>query len=503
MKKSLHHLFKFTVSTLFGLSFLGLAAQFNLPFLNIFTGSVFAADPPSVIVDSTPLKRELKAATSFAPMLREVSKGVVNIYTITTVNTRSAPGSDEILRYFYGPGYQDRFPTQPRRQQNLGSGVIVTPDGYILTNNHVVNGVDSIRVVIPESKAEFEAKLIGSDPDTEVAILKIEAENLSSVTLGDSSLLEVGDTVLAIGNPFGVGQTVTSGIVSALGRGFGQGISIYEDYIQTDASINPGNSGGALLDVEGRLVGINTAIISNTYGSQGIGLSIPVNLARSIMDQLVTTGKISRGFLGVLPQAVDADLAQIFELPSTSGAIIARVEANTPAEKAGLAVEDIIVEIDGKTVKDDKHLRLIISQKMPGTEVKIKAYRDGKKKDFTVILGELNREDPRRNNGFSHEQEQVGVNALKGLELSDTDSNRAVPFNLPTMEGAVVTEIDPNSPAYDAGLRRGYVILDVDGEKISTAQEAFEAGRTLKSKLLLRVWLSNGNVRLMVIAVEK
>ena len=461
-----------------------------------------AADPPSVKVDSTPLKREIKAATSYAPMLKEVSQGVVNIFTVTRMETpQRNPGTDELFRYFFGPRFDDSMNggNRSRKESSLGSGVIVSADGYILTNNHVVNEVDEIRVVIPEVSKEYSATLVGTDPATEVAVLKIDADNLKPVTLGESNLLEVGDTVIAIGNPFGVGQTVTSGIISALGRGFDQGISIYEDFIQTDASINPGNSGGALLDVQGRLVGINTAIISNTYGNQGIGLAIPINLAKSVMNQLVTKGKVSRGFLGVMPQAVDADLAQIFELPDTSGAIIAKVEKNTPAAQAGLKVEDVIVEIDGKKIRDDEHLRLVVSQFPPGTSIKVKAIREGKPLEVDVVLAELDRSALASSMPESSDQVAEGKNALAGVELKDLVDIPASQLPVRDLEGAIISSIDPSCAAYDAGLRRGYIILNIDGVDIESAAEANGAARTEKDKVLVRVWLSNGNIRLMVI----
>src|SRR5437867_8805265 len=260
-----------------------------------------AAVPPKISVQSAPLSRESKITTSFAPAIKKVAPSVVNIYSTKTVrvNPRLMPFFDDpFLRRFFGGDpnenpQDDRRRSRTREEQSLGSGVIVSEDGYILTNNHVVDGADEIKVVLADDKKEFPAKLIGSDPQTDVAVLKVDGKKLPAVTTADSDQLEVGDVVLAIGNPFGIGQTVTMGIVSATGRG-GFGVVDYEDFIQTDASINPGNSGGALVDAEGRLVGLNTFIISGSGGNQGVGFAVPINLARSVMERLTRDGKVTR-----------------------------------------------------------------------------------------------------------------------------------------------------------------------------------------------------------------
>jgi serine protease Do len=279
-----------------------------------------------------------------------------------------------------------------RREQSLGSGVIASQEGYILTNNHVVQGADEIKVALPDGRTVLDAKIVGTDPPTDVAVIKVEGQKLLAVNLGNSDQLEVGDVVLAIGDPFGVGQTVTMGIVSAKDRS-GVGIVDYEDFIQTDASINPGNSGGALVDIDGRMVGINTAILSRTGGNQGIGFAVPVNLARYVMERIILEGKVRRGYLGVKVQALTPELAKQLNLSGQTGALVGEVTPNSPAEKAGLKPGDVVIEFDGKAVSDSRHLRLMVAEKAPGSKVSVKVLRDGKQHTFTVELGELPSEE--------------------------------------------------------------------------------------------------------------
>ena len=283
--------------------------------------SARAATLPKTNIDDTPLPRDSHPTTSYAPIIKKVSPSVVNIYTSKTL--RLDPALRQYLREMYG---FDRVPSE-RRQQSLGSGIIVSQDGYILTNNHVVEGADEVKVALPDEKTVYDATVVGTDPQTDIAVVKVAAENLPSITFADSGKIEVGDVTLAIGDPFGVGQTVTMGIVSAKDRG-GIGITNYEDFIQTDASINPGNSGGALVDAEGRLVGINTAILSRTGGNQGIGFAVPVNLARYVMERIVVDGKVTRGYLGVKIQPLTPEIAKQSKLSQPSGALIAEGPVN-------------------------------------------------------------------------------------------------------------------------------------------------------------------------------
>ncbi|HEY6169556.1 MAG TPA: trypsin-like peptidase domain-containing protein, partial [Verrucomicrobiae bacterium] len=293
---------------------------------SVVDGKLFALPAPRLHLDEKPLATAVKSSTSYAPVIKKAAPSVVNIYTTKTIREtrRMSPLFDDpFFRRFFGQEFDDRSSSRPRthEEQSLGSGVIISEDGYLLTANHVVEGADEVKVALANDHTTFTAKVIGTDPQTDVAVIKVEATKLPAITIGDSDRLEVGDTVLALGNPFGVGQTVTMGIVSATGRG-GFGIVDYEDFIQTDASINPGNSGGALIDAEGRLVGINTAILSRSGGNQGVGFAVPINLARSVMNRLVTDGKITRGFLGVNIQNVSAELAKEFKLGDQGGALV-------------------------------------------------------------------------------------------------------------------------------------------------------------------------------------
>src|SRR6266446_609269 len=344
----------------------------------LFTPLANASAVPKLKTDDTSLPCEARPNFTFGPIIKKVSPSVVNIYTAKTVreNPRLSPLLDDpFFRQFFGA--PDESVSRERREQALGSGVIISDDGYILTNNHVVDGADEVKVVLADGKKEFDAKVIGTDPQTDIALIKVEGKNLPAITVTDSDKLEVGDIVLAIGNPFGVGQTVTMGIVSAKGRG-GMGIVDYEDFIQTDASINPGNSGGALVDAEGRLVGINTAILSRTGGNQGIGFAVPVNLARYVMERIVVDGKVTRGYLGVKIQPITSDIAKQSKLSQPVGALIAEVTPGSPGEQAGLKPGDVVTEFDGKSVTDSRHLQLMVAEKPPGSRVSMKIVREGK-----------------------------------------------------------------------------------------------------------------------------
>jgi serine protease Do len=335
---------------------------------------LFASDharpTPKLNVQENPISRDTKFTTSFAPVIKKVAPSVVNIYSTKIVKEgqRMIPFSDDpFFRRFFGDQFDDSRRPRAREEQSLGSGVIISEDGYILTNNHVVEGADEIKVVLADDRKEFEAKVVGTDPQTDVAVVKVEGKGLPAITIADSDQLEVGDVVLAIGNPFGVGQTVTTGIVSATGRGVGiLGREGYEDFIQTDASINPGNSGGALVDAEGRLVGINTAILSRGGGNQGVGFAVPADLARYVMERIVKDGKVVRAYLGVWMQPITPELAKEFGLaPDTSGVLVSQVLPDGPAARAGLKDGDAIIEFNGKKVTDSRHLRLVVAQMAP------------------------------------------------------------------------------------------------------------------------------------------
>jgi len=360
----------------------------------------------------------------------------------------------------------------------------------------VVDGADEdgVKVSLSDGKTKYDAKVIGKDPRTDVAILKIEApKKLPALTLADSDKLEVGDVVLAIGNPFGIGQSVSSGIISALGRGFGiLGQQGYEDFIQTDASINQGNSGGALVDAEGRLIGINQSIASPSGANAGVGFAVPINLARSVMERLVVDGKIVRGFLGVSLQMVTPDLAESFKLPDTSGALVGGVQPNTPAAKAGMKAGDVIVDFNGKRVSDSAHLRLMVAQTPPKTPVNFKVLRDAKEKSFNVTLAEL--PDDLAASGQdtpSPDRDDSSGGALEGVELADLNNQTRRQFNVPQrIRGALVTRVDEDSTAAEAGLRPGCVVMEIDQQPVSDLETAVDAIRDSKGKRL-RLWVYN------------
>jgi Do/DeqQ family serine protease len=457
-----------SLSTTMKLRILLLACGVSLFAVLPLLGAKAAPPKPLLTVDSTPVNDgKSPLIASYAEVVAPVQKAVVSVYSAKIVRQRVSAFP------FTNPYFRQMFPDQERetREEGLGSGVVVSPDGYILTNNHVVEGADELKVALADDR-EFKAKVIGNDPKTDVAVIKIEAENLPVVTLADSDQLRVGDVVFAIGNPLDIGQTVTMGIVSATGRknlGLLDNVAGYENFIQTDAAINLGNSGGALVDAKGRLVGINSAIISTTRGSMGIGLAVPVNLARSIMQSLVDTGTVARGYLGVGVDSLTAELAEamakkgskggagnIFP-PGTNGVVINNLTPDGPALKAGLKVGDVIVAIGDKPVTSWEDLRLVVAQTAPGTKVKVKYLRDGKPAELEIALSRL--ED---NSGAPNEFVQ-GVSVAKL-----TDELRRT-YRVPDeVDGPVVTEIADDSPVR-AQFRPGMVIVQVNGEAIDDA----------------------------------
>jgi len=491
----------------FGLSLAFVTASVAVVF---FTAAARApgAAAPKIAVDEKAISKETRLATSFAPVVKKAAPSVVNIYSTKVVKEstrRFTPFFDDpFWRRFFGEDPDvDRRPSK-RLEQSLGSGVIVSQDGYILSNNHVVQGADEIKVALAQGhKEEYVAKLVGSDPQSEIAVLKIDAQNLPAITLADSDKLEVGDRVIAIGNPFGIGQTVTMGIVSAIGRG-GFGVADYEDFIQTDASINPGNSGGALVDAEGRLVGINTFIISRSGGNQGIGFAVPINMARRIMDRLVQEGKVTRGYLGAwLQPEITADLAREFKLPDPSGAMLSQIMDQSPAQDAGLKEGDVVIEFNGRKVTDSRNLRLMVSQTPPKTKVNLKILRDGKAKTLAVTLGELP-EDKSLRPGRGGPADESGQDALDGVTVTDIDARTRRQLDMPdNLRGALVTEVEPDSPAYAAGLRPGGVILEINRQMVRDADDAVQLSKKVKGdRVLLRVWSQGGTRYLVVDAVK-
>lgn len=453
---------------------------------------------PQVKIDTNALPNELKA-TSFAPVIKKVAPSVVNIYTSKTLRERQGMHplfNDPMFRRFFGDQFGQPGQPRERREQSLGSGVIVTTDGYILTASHVVEGADEVKVALASGGQEYEAKVIGTDPPTDIAVLKIQADNgFPAVTMASDATLEVGDVVLAIGNPFGVGQTVTVGIVSAMERG-GFGITGYENFIQTDAAINPGNSGGALVDAGGRLVGINTAIISRSGGFMGVGFAVPATMAHSVMVQLIQTGKVSRGFLGINIQPLTRELARGFGLPEdTSGILVSGITPNGAAGKAGMREGDVITEVNGRKVTDPRSLQLAVAQIAPGTKTSVKVLRGerGRKpaeKTLTVTLGTLPTNAFSARGGEPEEERGADVDGLDGVEVTDIDQRMRQQFDLPSnVRGALVVNVDPNSNSARAGLRPGDVIQSIDRQPVRSADEAVALSEKAKDDtILVQVW---------------
>jgi serine protease Do/serine protease DegQ len=436
--------------------------------------SAAAAPLPTVKVDAAALNRANQGAiTSYADALEPIRLSVVSVYSTRIVRSRGPgfPYNDPFFRQFFGPQVPDQ-PSEQRVPGGMGSGVIVSSDGYILTNNHVVEGSDELSVSLPDGR-ELPARLIGTDPKTDVAVVKIEAQNLPAATLADSDLLRVGDVVFAIGNPLGVGQTTTMGIVSATGRSNLQLLEQgYENFIQTDASINPGNSGGALVDAQGRLVGINTAIISTSRGSIGLGFAIPVNLAANVMRSLIETGAVSRGYLGVSTQELDPDLAAAFGITDGRGVLIREVSPGSPAERAGLRHGDVVTAFNGRVIGAPEAMRLAIAQTAPGATVTLRVVRDREARDVSVVVDRL--DDGTGGLG--------GDEILKGIRVGSLTDEIRREFGIPDeVRGLVVVAVNPDSQ-FAAVLPVGAVIEQINRQPLSdaaTAQAALGRGRNI------------------------
>jgi len=431
-----------------------------------------------VPIDSSPVKGEEGTVVSYADVLDEVRPAVVAVYSTKMVSSSGSPLLDPFFRRFFGPNLPIPEPEE-RPQRGMGSGFIVSENGYILTNNHVVEEADEIKVRLTDNR-EFDAELVGADPQTDVAVLKIEAEDLSPARLADSERLRVGDVVFAIGNPLGVGQTVTMGIVSATGRSNLNLIERgYENFIQTDAAINRGNSGGPLVNANGRVVGINTLILTSGFssGNIGIGFAVPTNLAHSVMTSLVERGAVARGFLGVSIQGLDADQAEILGLDSMDGALISQVSPGTPADKAGLQPGDVIVGVDGAPIGSPSELRLEIAQRKPGTETVIQYYRDGEPAEVTVNLAEIGESGPVIGAGRDR--------LFEGVTVANLDPSKRSAYGIePDLEGVLVTSVEPGSPHRDI-LAEGMLIVKVNGRSVRNVAEAKEAANPGGKNMLL------------------
>jgi serine protease Do len=468
---------------------------------------------PRLNIQTNAVPRDGTVPASFAPVVTKVAPSVVTIYSKKTVrlDSRNNPLlNDPFFRRFFGMEEEEEGAPRsgrgrPRQEQGMGSGVIVSADGYILSNNHVVEDADEVTVGLVEGGPRMTARVVGTDPQTDISVLKVQGTNFPAATITDSANLRVGDLVLAVGNPFGVGQTVTMGIVSAVGRG-GFGIVDYEDFIQTDASINPGNSGGPLVDALGRLVGINTAIVSGGGGNIGIGFSVPINMARGVMERIIENGRVIRGFLGVRIQPVTPELAKEFDLPAQAGALVGDVTANSPAAKAGVHAGDVITEFNGKKVTDSRNLRLMVAQSAPGSKASIQLLRDGKERVVNITLGELPPEQLAGDGERLRPGRRPKTEGLAGIEVSELDSRIRKELSIPgDVRGALVAAVEPESQAYEAGLRPGDVILEINKQKTSAPRDVTEAIRKAKGgRLLMRVWSrGGGGGRFIVIEPEK
>ena len=472
-----------------------MSMRFRLPALPLvlaLTGIVASAQPQSdakkldLTIDASPLVQTASARlVSYADVVEPVQKTVVSVYSTKIVRQRLQ------MNPFFRELFGDQAPPEREsREEGLGSGVIVTADGYIITNNHVVEGADELNVSLSDER-EFKAKVIGADPKTDIAIIKIEAEGLPTATLADSDRIRVGDVVFAVGNPLGIGQTVTMGIVSAKGRSVGilDDVQGYEDFIQTDAAINQGNSGGALVDAGGRLVGINSAILSTSRGNIGIGFAVPVNLAASIMRSLIETGKVARGRLGVQVDPLTPELAEALGIKKdTRGVMIVEVVPDTAAERAGLKRSDVIVSVNERIVSSSNDIRLLISQLLPGTEVVLQVIREGEEVVVKATLDAVPGEGLTENN------------LLEGITVDPLSDELRRQLSTPrTISGVAVSAVEPSSP-YAALFSEGMVILEINRRPVTDADSAREALRDGRN--LLYVY-TRGAIRSLVVVVER
>ena len=441
-----------------------------------------------IITLSQPIVSAAKAVNpDFAALAKKVNPTVVNIRAAKTIKQKQRlhhpqqrnPFGNNLFDDFFNR-YFDEMPQQrPRREQSLGTGFIISSDGYILTNNHVVFGADEVMVKLSDGR-EVKGEIKGSDDKVDLALIKItEKERLPFAELGDSDSLEVGEWVMAIGNPFGLSHTVTVGIVSAKGRVIGSGP--YDDFIQTDASINPGNSGGPLFNAEGRVIGVNTAIIAG--GGGGIGFAIPITMAKTIVNQLRESGKVTRGYLGLRFQPLTADLAKSFGLESDNGALIASIEKDSPAEKAGLKAGDVIVEYDGKQIAEGGELPRYVAATPVDKKVRIVIYRDGAKQDISLVVGKLNDKDGEPGPDSGKESDKIGIT------VEEIRKDLADRLGLQDSKGLVITEIKPGSSAEEAGVTVGSIVIEVNGHRPETVKAYNALVAALKKGDVLRLLL--------------
>jgi len=424
---------------------------------------------------------------NFVEVAKAVTPTVVNISTtrisrLPEGHAGGAPFDDPSFKRFFGDELFRRFEApKDRRERSLGSGVIADANGYIITNNHVVSKADEIRILFSD-KRSFTAKVVGTDPKTDIAVIKVDAKDLPTIPWADSDKLQVGEYVLAIGNPFGLNQTVTMGIVSAVGRA-NVGIAEYEDFIQTDAAINPGNSGGALVNARGELVGINTAIFSQSGGYMGIGFAVPSNMVRSVMEQLIKGGKVVRGYLGVSIQELTQDLARQFGVADTKGVLISDVLADSPAKRAKLERGDVIVEFDGRAVENPTQFRNLVAQTPIGKKVHVKLLRGGQERDLEVTIAEQPKTMAQPESQGDGDGETRSAGAFAGMDVRELTPELARRFNLSREgKGVVVTRIADGSPAGEAGLQAGDLITEINRKPIANLRDFQNVTGSLASK---------------------
>jgi len=445
---------------------------------------------PAVAQDAQSLDILRRMGKAFASIAEQASPAVVGIKAERMVASEQYPFFSEPFNPFENDPFNFFFRRQPRgqsprqkqRQTAQGSGFIIESDGYILTNNHLVREADKVTVKLSDQR-EFEAEVRGTDPETDLAVLKIDAENLPMVELADSDKLEVGEWVIAIGNPFGLSHTVTAGIVSAKGRNIG--LTAYEDFIQTDAAINPGNSGGPLLNLDGKVIGMNTAIISRTGGNMGIGLAIPINMAKNVYHQLVDSGKVIRGYLGVVPQKLTPELAKSLGLEEdTKGVVLTQVEEDSPADKAGLKHKDIIVRFNGKEVQDADSFRNNVAMFTPGTEVPVTIIRNGKKVELTVKLGN-------RSALYASQRSKSKTVEKLGLSVQELTDELAQRLGYQGRQGVIVSEVKAGSLADSAGIKAGMLIMEVNQKQVTTPDEFYEQVEKVADEGSVLLYLNN------------
>ena len=480
---------------------------------------------PLICVDAAPLERTPQ--NSSAPIVDKVAPSVVTISISKNVRVDGrgdlGGGSplmkDPFFRKFFGipdeeqgggrdsgkDGGKDAGKGRKRQMPvGLGSGVIVSPDGYIITNNHVVEQADEITVTLADGRTELKAKKIGTDAGSDIAVIKIEAKDLKPITFADSDKIKVGDNVLAVGNPFALRQTVTRGIISAVGRNQ-TGISEFGNFIQTDASINPGNSGGALVDSLGRLVGINSAIFSQSGGNMGIGFAVPSNQARSVMESLIKFGKVQRGFLGIQMQELDDKLAKEFKAPNKDGILVAEVVPGGGAAKAGVKSGDVITELNGKPVDDIAAFKNTIANMMPGSKADLKVFRNGKPEVIAVTLVERGVNGVALGTPAAPSPAPAKVpDVLDGVTVADVNAEFRKRFGIgEDVKGALVTQVNPDSACADADVRAGDVIVDIDGKRVASADEAVKLSEDVKTKTSVRLRIARKGATQFVVVEER